>query len=161
VTGSRSTSTASLTPGVYKSALIEDDALLFAVNVNMTDGFRGRERTDKPYQYQLACHSCRRNLSRSGGCWAGQNAVILLDVTSGEMSIVGCNSVVNCDVPARCMAVGAPCGYQESGKPAPASGLRRPKAVQRMSWGRIRGASMSSPNRIALALILLNPFVLA
>jgi acetyltransferase-like isoleucine patch superfamily enzyme len=42
------------------------------------------------------------------GCWIGQNVVILPGVTIGELSIIGANSVVTRDVPARSIAVGAP-----------------------------------------------------
>jgi acetyltransferase-like isoleucine patch superfamily enzyme len=42
------------------------------------------------------------------GAWIGQNAVIMPGVTIGEGAVVGANSVVRDDVPARCVAVGAP-----------------------------------------------------
>lgn len=42
------------------------------------------------------------------GAWIGQNAVIMPGVTIGEGAVIGANSVVRDDVPARCVAVGAP-----------------------------------------------------
>jgi acetyltransferase-like isoleucine patch superfamily enzyme len=42
------------------------------------------------------------------GAWLGQNAVILSGVTIGRGAVVGANSVVLDDVPARCVAAGAP-----------------------------------------------------
>ncbi len=42
------------------------------------------------------------------GAWIGQGAVICPGVTIGRGAVVGANSVVRHDVPARCVAVGAP-----------------------------------------------------
>jgi acetyltransferase-like isoleucine patch superfamily enzyme len=42
------------------------------------------------------------------GCWIGQNVVVMPGVTIGELSIIGANSVVTRDVPARSIAVGSP-----------------------------------------------------
>lgn len=42
------------------------------------------------------------------GAWLGQNCVIMPGVTIGAGAVVGANSVVTRDVPARCVAVGAP-----------------------------------------------------
>jgi acetyltransferase-like isoleucine patch superfamily enzyme len=42
------------------------------------------------------------------GAWIGENVVVLPGVTIGSGAVVGANSVVLHDVPARCVAVGAP-----------------------------------------------------
>jgi len=42
------------------------------------------------------------------GAWLGENVVVLPGVTIGRGAVVGANSVVLSDVPARCVAVGAP-----------------------------------------------------
>ena len=42
------------------------------------------------------------------GAWIGENVVVLPGVTIGRGAVVGANSVVLSDVPARCVAVGAP-----------------------------------------------------
>ena len=105
VIGNRVTATANLTLGAHEVILIEDD-VMFAANVNITDGFHGFENVDEPYKYQPIFRIAPIVIKR--GCWIGQNAVILPGVTIGEMSIVGANSVVSEDIPARSIAVGAP-----------------------------------------------------
>ena len=42
------------------------------------------------------------------GAWLGQNVFVGPGVRIGENAVVGANSVVLADVPARCVAVGAP-----------------------------------------------------
>lgn len=42
------------------------------------------------------------------GAWLGQNVVVMPGVTIGENAVIGANSVVTRDVPARSVAVGAP-----------------------------------------------------
>jgi acetyltransferase-like isoleucine patch superfamily enzyme len=42
------------------------------------------------------------------GAWLGQNVVVMPGVTIGEGAVVGANSVVTRDVPARSVAAGAP-----------------------------------------------------
>lgn len=105
VIGNRVTATASLTLGAHAAIIIEDD-VMFAANVNLTDGFHGFENTDEPYKYQPIFRIAPIVIKR--GCWIGQNVVILPGVTIGELSIIGANSVVSRDVPARCIAVGSP-----------------------------------------------------
>lgn len=105
VIGNRVTSTGSLTLGAHDSIIIEDD-VMFAANVNLTDGFHGFENADEPYKYQAISRIAPIVIRR--GCWIGQNVVILPGVTIGELSIIGANSVVTKDVPARCIAVGTP-----------------------------------------------------
>lgn len=105
VIGNRVTATASLTLGAHATIHIEDD-VMFAANVNLTDGFHGFENADEPYKYQPIFRIAPIVIKR--GCWIGQNVVILPGVTIGELSIIGANSVVTRDVPARCIAVGSP-----------------------------------------------------
>jgi acetyltransferase-like isoleucine patch superfamily enzyme len=40
--------------------------------------------------------------------WCGANVVVTSGVTIGERSVIGANSVVTADVPARSIAAGAP-----------------------------------------------------
>jgi acetyltransferase-like isoleucine patch superfamily enzyme len=103
--GSRVTATGSLTLAAHESITVEDD-VLFAANVNVTDGFHGFENADEPYKYQPIFRIAPIVIKR--GCWIGQNVVILPGVTVGELSIVGANSVVTKDIPARSIAVGSP-----------------------------------------------------
>ncbi len=103
--GSRVTSTGQLQVAAMGHITIEDD-VMFATNVNITDGFHGYTRIDEPYKYQDITRIQPITVKR--GCWIGQNVVIFPGVTIGEMSIVGANSVVTKSIPDRCIAVGAP-----------------------------------------------------
>lgn len=103
--GNRVTSTANLQIAAMREITIEDD-VMFASNINITDGLHGYENANKPYKYQKMFRIAPVLIRR--GCWIGQNAVILPGVTIGEFAIVGANSVVTKSIPDRCIAVGAP-----------------------------------------------------
>lgn len=103
--GSRVTSTGQLQVAAMSEVIIEDD-VMFATNVNITDGFHGYTRTDEPYKYQEIIRIQPITIKR--GCWIGQNVVIFPGVTIGEMTIIGANSVVTKSIPDRCIATGAP-----------------------------------------------------
>lgn len=105
VIGNRVTSTGGLTLAAMQAITIEDD-VMFAGNVFVTDGSHGLEHTDLPYKFQPMSRIAPVTIRR--GCWIGQNAVILPGVTIGEMAIVGANSVVTRDVPARSIVAGSP-----------------------------------------------------
>jgi acetyltransferase-like isoleucine patch superfamily enzyme len=80
--------------------------VLFARNVYVADHRHGFERTDLPVIEQPLADT--RPIVVEDGAWLGQNVVILPGVTVGRGAVVGANSVVREDVPARCVAVGAP-----------------------------------------------------
>lgn len=103
--GNRVTSTGQLQVAAMSEIIIEDD-VMFATNVNITDGFHGYTRIDEPYKYQEIINISSIIIKR--GCWIGQNVVIFPGVTIGEMSVIGANSVVTKSIPERCIAVGAP-----------------------------------------------------
>lgn len=103
--GSRVTSTGQLQVAAMSEVIIEDD-VMFATNVNITDGFHGYTRIDEPYKYQEIINI--KPITIKQGCWIGQNVVIFPGVTIGEMTIIGANSVVTKSIPSRCIAVGAP-----------------------------------------------------
>ena len=103
--GSRVTSTGQLQVAAMSEVIIEDD-VMFATNVNITDGFHGYTRIDEPYKYQEINRI--QPITIKQGCWIGQNVVIFPGVTIGEMTIIGANSVVTKSIPARCIAVGSP-----------------------------------------------------
>ena len=103
--GSRVTSTGQLQVAAMSEITIEDD-VMFATNVNITDGFHGYTRIDEPYKYQEMTRI--QPITIRQGCWIGQNVVICPGVTIGEMSVVGANSVVTQSLPGRCIAVGSP-----------------------------------------------------
>ena len=103
--GNRVTSTGQLQVAAMSDVTIEDD-VMFATNVNITDGFHGYSRIDEPYKYQEMINI--KPITIKQGCWIGQNVLIFPGVTIGEMSIIGANSVVTKSIPGRCIAVGAP-----------------------------------------------------
>lgn len=103
--GSGVVATAGLQVAAHREVIIEDD-VLFATNVNITDGLHGHENPYEPYKYQEISHISPIVIKR--GCWIGQNVVVLPGVTIGEFCIVGANSVVTESIPARSIAVGAP-----------------------------------------------------
>lgn len=103
--GNRVTSTGQLQVAAMSEITIEDD-VMFATNVNITDGFHGYARIDEPYKYQDIIRIQPITIKR--GCWIGQNVVICPGVTIGEMTVVGANSVVTQSIPDRCIVVGAP-----------------------------------------------------
>lgn len=103
--GNRVTSTGGLTLAAMQAITIEDDVML-AGNVFISDGSHGLEHTDLPYKFQPMSRIAPVTIKR--GCWIGQNVVVLPGVTIGEMAIIGANSVVTSDIPARAVAIGAP-----------------------------------------------------
>ena len=103
--GSRVTATASLQIAALGEVTVEDD-VMFASNINITDGLHGYENAHEPYKYQKMFRIAPIRIKR--GCWIGQNVVILPGVTIGELSIVGANSVVTKSIPDRCIAAGSP-----------------------------------------------------
>ncbi|MBE0426190.1 MAG: acyltransferase [Nitrospirae bacterium] len=105
IIGNRVTSTGNLQIAAVQEIIIEDD-VMFASNINMTDGLHGYENANEPYKYQNIFRIAPIRIKR--GCWIGQNVVILPGVTIGEFSIIGANSVVTKNIPDRCIAVGAP-----------------------------------------------------
>ncbi len=105
IIGDRVSATAGLQLSAIKRIVIEDD-VMFASNVFVCDGLHGYGNTDMPYKYQRLCRI--EPITIGKGSWIGQNVVILPGVTIGEMAIIGANSVVNRNVPARSIAVGSP-----------------------------------------------------
>jgi acetyltransferase-like isoleucine patch superfamily enzyme len=81
-------------------------SVLFARNVYIADHRHGFGRADVPVLDQPL--EDLRPVSVGDGAWLGQNVVLLPGVTVGRNAVVGANSVVRDDVPARSVAVGAP-----------------------------------------------------
>jgi acetyltransferase-like isoleucine patch superfamily enzyme len=109
--GNKVTSTAGLQVAAMKEIVIEDD-VMFASNINITDGLHGYENANEPYKFQKMCRIAPIVIKR--GCWIGQNVVILPGVTIGEFSIIGANSVVTQSIPARSIASGSPARVTKS-----------------------------------------------
>lgn len=105
VIGHRVTATSALTIVAMQEVVIEDDVMI-ASNVLICDGLHGYAHANEPYKYQPMGHIAPIRIGR--GSWLGQNVVVLPGVTIGELAIVGANSVVSHDVPARAIAVGQP-----------------------------------------------------
>ena len=105
VIGNRVTATGGLTLSAMQRIVIEDD-VMFAANVIVMDGLHGFQNANEPYKYQPMWRIAPVAIER--GCWIGQNVVIMPGVTIGELAIVGANSVVTRDIPARCIAFGNP-----------------------------------------------------
>lgn len=103
--GNRVTATAALQLAAMTTISIGDD-VMFASNINITDGLHGFENADEPYKFQKMFRIAP--ISIGNGCWIGQNVVILPGVHIGELSIIGANSVVTKSVPEKCIAVGSP-----------------------------------------------------
>lgn len=103
--GHRVTSTGGLQIAAHENITIEDD-VMFASNINITDGLHGYDDANEPYKYQKIFRIAPIRIKR--GCWIGQNVVIMPGVTIGEFSIIGANSVVTKSIPDRCIAVGSP-----------------------------------------------------
>lgn len=105
IIGNRVTATAGLQVAAHQRVIIEDD-VLFASNINITDGLHSYESANEPYKYQGIFKIAPIIIKR--GCWIGQNVVILPGVTIGELAIIGANSVVTNNIPDKCIAIGSP-----------------------------------------------------
>jgi acetyltransferase-like isoleucine patch superfamily enzyme len=104
IIGNRVVASGSLHLAAAHKIVIEDD-VMFAANVFVCDCTHGYYKTDVPYKYQALSNIAPTIIKK--GSWIGQNAVILPGVTIGEFSIIGANSVVNKDIPDKCIAFGA------------------------------------------------------
>lgn len=103
--GNNVTATADLQISAIKSIIIEDD-VMFASNIFVGDHQHGFQNASIPYKYQPIWKVSPITIKK--GCWIGQNVIIMPGVTIGEYSIIGANSLVNRDIPSRCIAAGSP-----------------------------------------------------
>lgn len=98
------------------------DDVLFGSHVLVADHQHGQYHQN-PSEV-LACPPALRPLRSRGPvrigprCWIGDHVVIMDRVTIGEAAIIGANSVVTHDIPAGCIAVGAPARVIKSIDPA-------------------------------------------
>lgn len=132
--GHRVTSSGGLTVAAMQEVVIDDDVML-AGNVLISDGLHGFDRVDEPYKYQPMSRIAPVHIGR--GSWLGQNVVVMPGVSVGEMAIIGANSVVTRDVPARSIAVGNPARVikrwdAKSARWVPA-GAREPQGIRTQS----------------------------
>lgn len=105
---------------------------LFGSNVFISDHAHGTYRSGHGVQSNPGIAPADRLLAGHGRvriedrCWLGDNVVVLPGVTIGTGAVIGANSVVTKDVPAHCIAAGAP------------AVLLREYDAQALSWVRSR-----------------------
>ena len=103
--GDRVSATANLTISAVDKVVIEQDVVI-AGNVYIGDSHHGHKTPDMPYKYQELVQIAPITVGK--GSWIGQNVTIMPGVRIGEFAIIGANSTVRSDVPARSIAVGSP-----------------------------------------------------
>ncbi|WP_050775101.1 acyltransferase [Desulfonatronospira thiodismutans] len=103
--GDNVTATAYVQISALERITIEDD-VMFASNVFVGDHQHGYQSAATPYKYQPIWKINPITIKK--GCWIGQNVIVMPGVTIGECSIIGANSLVNKDIPPKCIAVGSP-----------------------------------------------------
>lgn len=85
------------------------DGVLFGANVFVTDNFHGDNSNDQmsipPIDRPL---DVKVEVIIGNNVWVGRNVCIMPGVHIGDGAVIGANSVVTHDVPAYCVAVGAP-----------------------------------------------------
>jgi acetyltransferase-like isoleucine patch superfamily enzyme len=91
--------------GARKSIVLEDNVLI-GPHVMIGDHTHRYENVDVPIKMQEVSEGGVVRIERDS--WVGANVFILPNVTIGRHSVVGANSVVNHDIPAYSVAVGAP-----------------------------------------------------
>jgi acetyltransferase-like isoleucine patch superfamily enzyme len=86
--------------------IVVEPAVLFARNVYVSDHVHAFADPSRPIQDQGLAKVAEVVIEE--GAWLGQNVVVCPGVRIGRGAVVGAGSVVNQDVPARTLAVGAP-----------------------------------------------------
>ncbi|AYF98916.1 acyltransferase [Protaetiibacter intestinalis] len=87
-------------------SVVIEEGVDIARGCYITDHSHSFERGDIPIRDQPLARVAPVRICR--GAWLGQNVVVLPGVTIGENAVVGANSVVRDDVPARAVVAGAP-----------------------------------------------------
>lgn len=103
--GDRVSASGSLVLSAAREIVLEE-AVLLARNVYIADHIHRYDQADVPVLDQGVAKVAPVRVER--GAWIGQNVVICPGVRIGAGAVVGANSVVNSDVPPRCLAVGSP-----------------------------------------------------
>jgi len=86
--------------------IVIEPGVLFARNVYVSDHVHAFADPTRPIQEQGVAKVAEVVIEQ--GAWLGQNVVVCPGVRIGRGAVIGANSVVNIDVPARTLAVGAP-----------------------------------------------------
>jgi acetyltransferase-like isoleucine patch superfamily enzyme len=82
------------------------DHCMFANGCFITDGSHRFDDLEKPVPWQGFTSKGPTRIADN--VWCGANVVITSGVTIGERAVIGANSVVTSDIPARTIAAGAP-----------------------------------------------------
>ena len=91
--------------GARKKIILEENVLI-GPHVMIGDHSHHYENVDIPIKFQAATEGGTVRIERD--CWIGANVFIMPKVTIGRHTVIGANSVVNQDIPAYSVAVGAP-----------------------------------------------------
>ncbi|MBY5009168.1 acyltransferase [Streptococcus suis] len=89
--------------------IIVEDNVLIGDNVFITDNYHGRNSLD-----EVSIAPSDREIWSKGevrietNVWLGRNVCVMPGVTIGHGSVIGANSVVTKNIPARCIAAGSP-----------------------------------------------------
>ncbi|KJL40333.1 acyltransferase [Microbacterium trichothecenolyticum] len=86
--------------------VVIEEAVELARGVYISDHMHGFDDPHTPIRDQPLVRVAPVRVER--GAWLGQNVVVMPGVTIGAGAVVGANSVVTRDIPARTVAVGAP-----------------------------------------------------
>lgn len=92
--------------GAINKIVIEDNVLIGS-NVLINDHAHGESVLSDTPRVQMPLVS-KGPIVIKRNAWIGDNVCIMPNVTIGENCIIGANSVVTHDIPANCVAVGAP-----------------------------------------------------
>jgi acetyltransferase-like isoleucine patch superfamily enzyme len=87
-------------------SVILEDAVALARGVYISDHSHGFNDPNIPVRDQPLDRIAPVRICR--GAWLGQNVVVLPGVTIGAGAVIGANSVVRSDIPARTVAAGTP-----------------------------------------------------
>lgn len=86
--------------------IVIEPGVLFARNVYVSDHMHAFQDATRPIQDQGLAKVAEVVIET--GAWLSQNVVVCPGVRIGRGAVIGANSVVNQDVPARTLAVGSP-----------------------------------------------------
>jgi hypothetical protein len=86
--------------------VVIEEGVLFARNVYVSDHVHAFGDAGKAIQDQGISKLAEVVIEE--GAWLGQNVVVCPGVRIGKGAVIGAGSLVNRDIPARCVAVGSP-----------------------------------------------------
>lgn len=90
----------------FNEIFIEEDVLI-AARAYISDSQHSYTNPILPIKYQ-GIQSLDNSLIIKRGAWIGHSATVIGNITIGNGSVIGANSVVNFDVPSHCVIYGNP-----------------------------------------------------